>query len=276
MRILLEAPITFDVPGGSTHAPMVRATVDGLETMLILDTGSTDHILTTELTQRLGLALEPGEPGTDSAGASVASWTVATAEVRIIDRVFGFRGLVVIDPPVPFPGLGIGGLLSPQHLDPSAYAVLDMVGNRLTLVAGSEELDPWLADRHPGLRMLTLEPVAGDGTVLVRTAIDPHPPVVTMLDTGAKATTWAADAVPGLATGARQTTGRGVGGTESFGSAADDQVLIAGGARISLPRLLVGDAHGDALGLVGMDLLRRTVLVVSADPSRDVIWLVPA
>jgi Aspartyl protease len=276
MRILLEAPITFDVPGGSTHAPMVRATVDRLETLLILDTGSTDHILTTELTQRLGLALEPGEPGTDSAGASVASWTTATAEVRIVDRDFVFRDLVVIDPPGPFPGWGIGGILSPQHLDPSACAVLDMAGNRLTLVAGNEELGPWLADRYPDLRMLTIQAAAGDGTVLVRSAIDPHPPVTTMLDTGAKATTWAAAAVPGLASGPRQATGRGVGGTESFGLAVDHQVLIAGGARISLPRLLVGEAHGDALGLVGMDLLRGTVLVVSADPSQDVIWLVPA
>ena len=86
----------------------------------------------------------------------------------------------------------------------------------------------------------------------------------------------AAAAVPGLATGARQTTGRGVGGTESFGLSAEDQVLIAGGARIPLPRLLVGEAHGEAQGLVGMDLLRGTVLVVSEDPSHDVIWLVPA
>ena len=276
MRILLEAPITFDVPGGRTHAPMVRARVNGLETMLILDTGSTDHILTTEVTQRLGLALEPGEPGTDSAGASVASWTLATAEVRIAGQDLAFRDLVVIDPPGPFPGWGIGGLLSPQHLDPSAYAVLDMLGNRLTLMAGSEELNPWLADRHPDLRTLDIEPVAGDGTVLVRMAIDPHLPVVTMLDTGAKATTWAAAAVPGLATGARQTTGRGVGGTESFGLSAEDQVLVAGGARIRLPRLLVGEAHGETQGLVGMDLLRGTVLAVSGDPSRDVIWMVPA
>jgi Aspartyl protease len=275
MQVLLEAPITFDVPDGTTHAPMVRARVGGIDTMLILDTGSTDHILTTELTQRLGLELEPGESGTDSAGASVASWTLPAAEVRILDRDFAFRDLVVIDPPGPFPGWGVGGLLSPQHLDPSACAVLDLVDNQLTLVEMSVELGPWLADRHPDLRMLDIEPVAGDGTVLVRAAIDPHLPVVTMFDTGAKATSWAAAAVPGLATGARQTTGRGVGGTESFGSAADDQVLIAGGARIPLPRLLVGEAHGEAHGLVGMDLLRGTVLAVSADPSRDVIWLVP-
>jgi Aspartyl protease len=275
MQVLLDAPLTFDVPDGTTHAPMVRAEVDGLETMLIVDTGSTDHILTTELTRRLGLELRPGEPGTDSAGASVASWSAAAAEVRIVDRAFHLEGLVVIDPPGPFPGWGIGGLLSPQHLHPSAYAVLDMVDDRLVLLDAADEPDPCLAERHPELRILHLEAVTGDGTVLVRTAIDPYPPVVTMLDTGAKATTWAAAAVPGLETGQRETTGRGVGGSESFGSTADDQVLVAGGTRIAVPRLLVGDVHGEAQGLVGMDLLRGTVLAVSSEPSRDVIWLRP-
>ena len=151
-----------------------------------------------------------------------------------------------------------------------------MVGDRLTLVEAGDELGPWLADRHPDLRLLTLEQVAGDGTVLVSAAIDPHPPVTTMLDTGAKATTWAEAAFPERSAGPRQASGRGVGGTQSFGVAVDDQVLVAGGARIPVPRLLVGDAHGEAQGLVGMDLLRGTVLAVASDPRRSVIWLRPA
>ena len=71
-RILLDVPITFDVgEQRTTHAPMVQATVHGTPTKLIVDTGSTDHILTIELAEELGLEAIPGEAVTDSTGAQV-------------------------------------------------------------------------------------------------------------------------------------------------------------------------------------------------------------
>ena len=185
MEILLDVPITFDAADGTTHAPMVQADVNGTETLLILDTGSTDHILTTELTGRLGLELEEGEEGTDSSGASVRSWLLSEARITIAARAFALRDLVVIDPPPPFTAGGIGGALSPQHLDPTAWAVLDMVTDRFRLVEATEGLQPWLSATRPELVPIELDAAGGDGVLLVRAGIDAHDSVVTMIDTGA-------------------------------------------------------------------------------------------
>ena len=61
-------------------------------------------------------------------------------------------------------------------------------------------------------------------------------------------------------------SGRGVGGTELFGAVVTDQVLRVGEAAIPLHRLVViGDVEGRGI-LVGMDVLRGTILTVSGDP----------
>jgi len=44
---------------------------------------------------------------------------------------------------------------------------------------------------------------------------------------------------------------------------------------VPVPRLLLRDDIGNAPGLIGMDILRGTVLMVSADKRRPVIWLLP-
>lgn len=275
MQFIVETALTFRAADGPTHAPLVHAQVNGEDALLIVDTGSTDHILTTDLTDRVGMHREPGEPGTDSAGASVPSWLVHAAEVRVAGHEFRFRDLPVIDPPPPFSTGGIGGLLSPQHLHPNAYAVLDLVSDRLTVVDVGDELLVWLASQHPALRPLQLAAVAGEGTVLIRAGIEPYPDVVTMLDTGAKVTAFAASDLPDLAGGETRSSGRGVGGSESFATETLARTLRVGTARLPLPRLLLGAGHGEARGLIGMDLLRGTVLAVTSDPARPVIWLVP-
>lgn len=111
--------------------------------------------------------------------------------------------------------------------------------------------------------------------MLVHAAIDLFDPVVTMLDTGGKRTEFAPVAVPGLRGGVLQSSGRGVGGGESFGSEIRGAILRLGGVALSVPSMLVRDEMGNAPGVIAMDVLRETVLVVSADHSRRVTWLVP-
>src|SRR6266545_2122966 len=125
-QLLLEAPITFRVGDDVTHAPMVEAVVGGSPTRLILDTGSTDHILTTELADRIGLPRSAGEPGTDSAGASVASWALGELQVQVAGLSLALHDVIGIAGPAPFEGWGVGGFLSPQHLHPTAHVVLDL------------------------------------------------------------------------------------------------------------------------------------------------------
>jgi len=268
-------PITFDVGDRQTHAPMVEVTVAGTATKLILDTGSTDHILTIELAAQVGLEAEPGEPGTDSTGASVPSWSLGEVEVEIAGQAFALRDVVAITAPAPFPGWGVGGFISPQHLQPGAWAVLDLTADRFFIVDGEEaDVAGWLNERTPDLQLLRLERAPGDATILVRAAIEPFDEVVTMLDSGGKRTQFTQAAVAGVSDGPQASSGRGVGGTESFGAEVRGQTLIVGEARLPLEALIVSPEMDGRDGLVGMDVLRGTVLTVSGDPHRPVIWQV--
>lgn len=274
-RVLLEVPITFDVGVQVTHAPMVEVEVGGVTTKLIVDTGSTDHVLTMELAERAGLEASPGEPGTDSVGASVPSWTLGEVPVRIGELDIRLRDVVAIAGPEPFEGWGIGGFLSPQHVHPNAWVAIDLVTATLSFLGGEgADVAGWVAERFPNFHAVSLERQTGDTTVLVRAAIEPFDPVVTMLDTGGKRTEFAEGAVPTLRGGEATASGRGVGGGAAIGFEMPDQVLRVADARLPVPSLLVRKEIGVAEGLVGMDVLRGTVLVVSADLGRPVTWLV--
>jgi hypothetical protein len=275
--VLLDAPITYRVGDELTHAPMVHDTIRGVDTRLILDTGSTDHILTTELADQIGLEARPGETGTDSIGAAVPSWTLGDVPIQVADREFVLRHVIAISGPERFAGWGIGGFVCPQRLHPTAWVVLDLVADRLILVDGSEtDVIAWLLNRTPSLRPVRLAREAGDATILVRAAIHPFDGVITMLDTGGKGTEAAATAVPGLTGGPQQSTGKGVSGGDAFGSVVADQTLEVGEARVAVAQLILRDEMAGRGGLVGMDVLRATILTVSADPARPVIWQVPA
>ncbi|MEO8511770.1 MAG: aspartyl protease family protein, partial [Chloroflexota bacterium] len=264
--ILLRSPITFEVPGRAVHAPMVHASVNGVATKLILDTGCTDHILTMELAARANLSVEPGEEGTDAAGASVESWSVGSLSVTIGDLIVPLDNVVAFHGPEPFEGWGIGGFLSPQHLHPTANVILDLAGDELAIIDGEPvDVGAELIGQHPELRPLWLGREPGDTTVQIRAAIEPFAPVVTMLDSGGKATEFADSAVPDLGTDIREAGGRGVSGTQVHGSVVTDQFLHVGDATLPLPRLFVRPSSSAAApGLVGMDLLRGTVLMVGA------------
>ncbi len=275
---LLDVPIGFDVGDGKTHAPIVDVVVGGTPTRLILDTGSTDHVLTIELVRASGLAHEPGEPGIDHAGAEVASWLVGEVGIAIDGVGFELHDAVAITGPAPFAGWGIGGFLSPQHLHPAALVTIDLVGNRLTVIdpgVQAPELEAWLRSTWPRHVALDLARDPAESTPVVAAAIEPFEPVPATLNTGGSETEFAAAAVPGLVGIEPGHTSHGVGGSLVVGTAAENRVLRVGEARRSVPRLLIREEIHSVQGLIGMDVLRGTVLLVAADPRRPVRWLVP-
>jgi hypothetical protein len=273
LTTLLDVAIRFDVGDRTTHAPMIDAMAGGRPTRFILDTGSTDHVLTIELARAAGLPHEPGEPGTDHAGESVDSWFVGEVGVEIDGVGFGLHDAVAITGPAPFEGWGVGGFLSPQHIHPTAHAVIDLAGDRFILLEGGvADVREWLRARSPDLTLLELRRDPAEATPVVPAAIEPFEPVATMLNTGGRGTEFAVAAVPGLEGAASDDTGKGVGGGAVRGTVSDDQVLIIEGERFAVPRLLLRDEIDTMQGLVGMDVLRGTVLVVSADRDRPV-WL---
>ena len=276
IRILLDAPILFEAGGQTVHAPMVDVRVRDTITKLILDTGSTDHVLTIALARAARLDADPGAPGTDHAGDPVPSWSIGEVPIRIGDLDLELRDVVAIEGPAPFAGWGVGGFLSPQHLHPTAFVVMDLADDRLIVVDGDESaVASWLESRSPSLARLSLERLTDHPEIVVLGAVDPFADGPTMLNTGGRGTEFLSAALPGLRGTGSHVTGHGVGGGEVLGAVADGQTLRIGGARPPVASLIVREAMGSADGLVGMDVLRGTVLMVSADRGRPVSWLVP-
>jgi hypothetical protein len=255
---------------------MVEARIGRATTKLILDTGSSDHVLTDALARAAGLDVVPGEPGVDHAGAPVPSWSLGNVHLRIGDMHIALIQAIAIAGPPPFERWGVGGFLSPQHLHPDAAAVIDLAKHRLLLVDGDgDAIAAWLDDQWPGLVRLTLARDAGDPTPVIAAAIEPFPPGRTMLDTGGRTTEFTTASVGGLRGSVPERLGKGVGGQDVQATEISDRVLRVGDTRFAVPALLVRESVGTLSGLVGMDVLRGTVLAIGADRDRPVTWLVP-
>jgi hypothetical protein len=276
--VVLDVTVAFDVADGTTvHSPMIDAVVGGIPTRLILDTGATDHVLTRDLLERVGAAMEPAEAGTDHAGAMVDSWRVGDLEVHIGGRSFRLHDVVAIDAPTAFAGWDVGGFLSPQHLDPGARVFLDLANDRLVLVTDSDPavVDASLGDRVPSLRPVNLPGVPHESTVAVPASIEPFATVPTMLNTGGRGTEFASDVLPGLSAADARRGSSGISGAPVMGVDVGPRTLVIGDVRVPLARLMVRPEMEGMPGIVGMDVLRGTALAFSTDPGRGVTWFVP-
>ena len=184
------------------HAPLVAASVDDVEMLFVLDTGSDTHILTKELVDRLGLDVDEGEEGVDHSGATMPSWSIADLALVLGGSELGLRDIVAIPALGEFNRLGIGGILSPQHLHPTGLTVLDLARDELLVIdCDDSAAGAWIAERSPGLSTLTLERDPDFETVVVSAAVQPYAALPTLLNTGGKRTEFSAAAVPGIDAG---------------------------------------------------------------------------
>lgn len=122
--------------GGKSLKPHVRGVLAGREVLFLLDTGASSHVLSTSAAQKAGLAItESAASGSDHSGAAVKVKQVAAPPITIegIGAVAA-DGVLVVDLPPFFDGLGIAGILSPQLLArDDEDVVLDFPTRKLTL-----------------------------------------------------------------------------------------------------------------------------------------------
>jgi aspartyl protease len=254
---------------------VLEAEINGVATLLVLDTGSDTHLLTTEFAEKAGLPTEPGEEGTDHAGISIVSASAGTVPMQVGDITIGLESVVVIPAPPPFPSKGIGGILSPQLFHPTAWIVICMTHEELVLDESDEPaLLAWLAGRHPDFRTIVLDRMQ-DGTVVVEASFEPHPALPTLLNTGGKGTEISSSVLSEPTAGEMERVGGGVSGADVMAQRLGPSVLAIGGVRIPIPDLAARDAMEGVQAMVGMDVLRGTVLACTADPTGRVIWQLP-
>jgi predicted aspartyl protease len=280
---MVSYDFSFDVPGRVLHCPMVTVSIGGCVAKLIVDTGATSHVLTTDLIDRAGLRRFPGQAGRDVAGDEVESWTVGDVAVQAGGRdTVVLRDVAAIAAPESFLEWGVGGFLSPQCLASEATVVIDLIANRLHV----SEADPDGAAAEFGSdypQCLLLEGSRHSaGTLGIEVRVPPGPTVVAIFDTGSAQTEVASIAVATAIDAAPTSSGRGVGGRNIDTKSLADQELTVGSARLRVPVLHVRseipgpqDAalHEVPNALLGMDLLRGTALALGIPPrSGGTLW----
>lgn len=287
---LLDAPLLYEVPDAEAeasvrriHTPMVRATVNGVATLLIIDSGATDHVFTRRLAESIGVTLVETDPGTDHAGMPVASYTTdARLSVGIEDASFFVDAPIVIEGPPPFERWGIGGFLSPQQLAPDALLLLDLEHQRLKL--HTDQADAWdglvreVGRAVPDRPGQLLPRVMGQGDaarlIIVEGRWSEHgPPVRVMLNSGGREAEATPAQVPD-AGAAEEDTGRGVSGASVRGARAEGRRLLLGRGALDISSLVVRE-QGDAYDVqLGIEPLTGTILAVHPDPAIAVgLWL---
>ena len=253
-------------------SPLLRATVNGQLVWFLIDTGASVHTLASwlvsaaHLSTRETTATVTGSTGTGKPVRAVANQAILLEGGRLVE----LREAIVVEFPANFANNRIGGLLSPQLLATGSDAsVLDLrvpalrfepFDNAVTNLSrehpiSSAGLHVCLNTQSPFENRLYMAPVTADaiaGTMLV--------------DTGATATLAApsssiADGLKGKAS--ERTKARGVGGNAQVMPKAPGVKLEYGGTASTLA-VTIGGAQPpcEADGLIGMDALRRCVLVL--------------
>ena len=196
--------------------------------------------------------------------------------MRVGDTTIALESVVVIPAPPPFLANGIGGILSPQLFHPTAWIVICMTHDELVIDETDEPTFlACLAGRHPNFQTLVLNRIE-DGVVVVEAAFEPQTALPVLLNTGGKGTEIDRSLLPEGAAGEVERIGGGVSGADVMAARLGPAVLTIGGdVRIPIPDLAARDAMEGVQAMVGMDILRGTVLACTADRTGRVVWQLP-
>ncbi len=264
---LLPAP---DRPGGPPLSQRtVRATVAGNATILMVDTGAQAFALDTAFAEKAGVpGREAGIDGRDWGGRSIKTLRVDHPAL-VIDGLGPItdRPAAATSFPQGFTARGLGGVLSPQWLaTDDVDVVIDFPRAQLSLRPRSSALDakaqPHCSDRSGGI----------DGRVLSVDVVIEGVPAKLEIDSGADDTmvfsSAAAAAAVSRLSEVASTVPDGPGGLvmHRYAKAA----LKAGDLATSLDVMVVDAQHSKRCptdGRLGMDALRRCVVVISKDAS---------
>ncbi len=268
----LNVPFVAPQPAERVRHPLAAARFGGTPTLLVVDTGATETLLTRRFATQLGLDLMPAEPGIDHGGNAVSTWTARDAVAMTIgDFTIALDRVAVIEAAPRFDQRGIGGILCPQQLDPGSLLSLDFARGRMRLFS---EPDDAATGDEDGLIALELEPVrlAGDeASLIVANVAAGGSSVHVMFNTG----TWENEIARGLPPSPAGTrSGFGVGGA-AITTATVEAPAALDGIHLPLAEWLAAPQPAGVGMQIGMQTLRSTRLDFSRERAL-LRWRIPA
>lgn len=266
-----RATLRFELGGDDFPAPLVDVIVSGHPATMIVDTGATHQVIATWVAEQVGQTAASSDVGLDHAGkrltlGRLVGGTIAVSGWGAIDA----SNAVVTKVPAPLQKRGIGGVLSPQALaSDEAAVVLDFRRGQMTAAPLADALRALESEAGSAIEGEVRSCGPGGGALLFVRASVAGMEVDAQLDTGATETTVRATSETGARLWAKAKA-------EATAIAASGvfTVPVVEGARVKVGALEVDTNVGlvtkDARPvcpndtLLGMDVLRRCVIVIGA------------
>ena len=268
--------MTFKAHGIALPVPLVEVAVNGVSTLFVVDTGSSDNVITKAFADMNHIASVADAQGTDHANEKVDVATANGLALRVGTTTHSATSAKVVSGPPPFVQLGIGGFLSPQNLVEHGYVVLDFPGHTMAIVDGSAaQLDDWLAARYPGASAVKISRVETDHRNLcVSAALGSKPLVKARVDTGGTHSEFDQAYVGDSATAAPDSAGIAVSGKPVAGRKIEHQSVAL--TAFTVPDVTIvsrdlSSSEEQVQGLLGMDFLAAFVIAIPADATQPLL-----
>ena len=172
--------------------------------------------------------------------------------------------LVVELPPV-FEQLGIGGILSPQHLLETEYVALDGPGKRLVLLEGSADaVVAWLQLSNATREVHQVKAQRQmPGLLHLAVSVDALDPVATLVDTGGSDSEFLVSYL-GKPTGPEVAGGVSAGGKQMVATASEKRTVRFGDLKVGPITLQGKPALSDPYhqGILGFNALRTLTVAI--------------
>jgi|GEM_PF-1424874 len=277
LRKDFDAALTFETNGRTLPVPMVRVAVGGVRTHFIVDTGASHHVVTNAFAAQAGLTMAKDEDGKDHTGAPISAAHVGDVDVVIGGQSVALHDVKAIQGPPPFVPLGIGGFLSPQHLDAFDVVVIDFVELRLSGLQGGEPSAAWAKRTFGGDDVWPL-PRPSHRKLYTTGSVDGSAVGAIQLDTGGSGSEVHASWVAAAASSDLASNGIGVSGRAVEGRRSRGHTLRLGGVTLPLDDILVVDALSDAdtKALLGMNVMGTARWVLDQRGAGTLLWIRPS
>ncbi len=247
--------------------PLVRVTIAGQSTFMLVDSGASAHVITQDVAHKLELASQAsGASFMDAAGRKQGARRADASQITIDGwgkLAPGPLYIVAGDGGATASTTGVSGLLSPQNLDPAHMIVFDLSREEMHTVDGDQGADAFMFGPQD------LGQTRACGTLYYVTATIEGEPVKMLVDTGADSTIVYGATAAGHRLRMKRTQVGGEVRAVSGAVAADvlASVRMRVGALLQTRDMTLIEAPGDGCGgegILGLDVLRNCTLVFGA------------
>ena len=268
----------FELGGQPFPSPLLRATISGRSTWLVVDTGTSYHALSEWIATDLALPFSSSNTGRDHVGRDIRISVIDRATIATSDwRMLVDEPLLVADVPEPFRQLNLGGFLAPQFLakGDGERVLLDLAHAEMQVVS-RDDAALHLASRGGRFPIFGSRVCRASDSVPYRTFAVPayieDEPVTLLIDTGAERTNLRVGSRAGQKLSLRSngdlTRVYGAGGAFNALTVPNARVQIGEIGTTADVEMVPGAPNADCPvdGVLGMDILRSCILSLGNGP----------